>query len=123
MDGAGRVPRSDSTAALTSIWRPTERPTTDWGGFGRLRPVRDSRSRTCSGVIGAPARRAAWITTAAAAATIGAEADVPPLRTGMTAFGGQSMLLQAWTSAGILSLGAVRLTRVPNPLEKLVQPL
>jgi len=68
-------------------------------------------------------RRAAWITTAAAAATIGAEADVPPASTGIASCGVQGSWVQTCASATMPSEGAAMSMRVPKPEENDAAPL
>jgi len=68
--------------------------------------------------------RETWMTTAAAAAVIGADAEVPPLRTVTESCGVQrKKSRQVCASAAMLSEGAEMLTRVPKPEEKPPDPL
>ena len=63
------------------------------------------------------------MTIAAAAAVIGAEAEVPPERTGIASCGVQGNWVQTCASATIPSEGAAMSMREPNPEENEAAPL
>ncbi len=67
--------------------------------------------------------RAPWMMTAAAAATIGADADVPPESTGIASCGVQGYCVHRCARATMLSEGAAMSMREPNPDENDVAPL
>ena len=99
---------------------PTLSWTSDCGGFATGVAVATSASRTCSALVnGCPVKRATWSATAAAAATSGAEAEVPPVIASPTA----SYAAALRYSAVMLSPGAEMLTRLPKPLENPSVPL
>src|SRR5947209_72276 len=111
---------SCSTMRRTLTCGPTVSGTSDCGGVATGVPVAASASRTCVALVnGWPVSRATCSATAAAAATSGADAEVPPVMAVATALYVRPLRNSDCTP----SPGAETLTRLPKPLENPSAPL